>query len=151
MLFSIVSREARILGQNNREADTVILFDGVCHLCQGAVKFIIKRDPRGIFHFASLQSAAADRLLEGKTPEGGFLNTIVLVEDGVHYTRSTAALRIARRLRFPWPLMYLFIVIPRPLRDAVYGWIAANRYRWFGKDDACMMPTPDIRKRFLEK
>nr|WP_247681765.1 thiol-disulfide oxidoreductase DCC family protein [Paenibacillus sp. Marseille-P2973] len=139
------------MGQNNREVDTVILFDGVCHLCQGAVKFIIKRDPRGIFHFASLQSPAADRLLEGKTPEGGFLNTIVLVEDGVHYTRSTAALRIARRLRFPWPLMYLFIVIPRPLRDAVYGWIAANRYRWFGKDDACMMPTPDIRKRFLEK
>ncbi|MDN4068565.1 thiol-disulfide oxidoreductase DCC family protein [Paenibacillus sp. FSL R5-0407] len=139
------------MGQNNREADTVILFDGVCHLCQGAVKFIIKRDPRGIFHFASLQSAAADRLLEGKTPEGDFLNTILLVEDGVHYTRSTAALRIARRLRFPWPLMYLFIIIPRPLRDAVYGWIAANRYRWFGKDDACMMPTPDIRKRFLEK
>ncbi len=137
--------------QNKIESNAVVLFDGVCHLCQGAVKFIIKRDPRGVFHFASLQSDVAERMLDGKMPDGDFLSTIVLVEGGTYYTRSTAALRIAKRLRFPWSLLYLFILIPPPVRDAVYGWVAARRYRWFGKDDACMMPTPEIRRRFLEK
>ncbi|RCX20434.1 putative DCC family thiol-disulfide oxidoreductase YuxK [Fontibacillus phaseoli] len=138
------------MGSEKSEAQAVVLFDGVCHLCQGAVKFMIAQDPRGVFHFASLQSSAARRLLGGKIPEAGQLSTIVLVEDGSYYTRSTAALRIARKLRFPWPILYILIWIPPIIRNAVYDWIAARRYRWFGRDEACMVPTPEIRKRFLE-
>ncbi|WP_410770025.1 thiol-disulfide oxidoreductase DCC family protein [Fontibacillus sp. BL9] len=138
------------MGSEKSEAQAVVLFDGVCHLCQGAVKFMIARDPRGVFHFASLQSAAAKRLLGDKIPESGRLSTIVLVEDGSYYTRSTAALRIARKLRFPWPILYIFIWIPPIIRNAVYDWVAARRYRWFGRDEACMVPTQEIRNRFLE-
>ncbi|MNC72147.1 hypothetical protein D3C75_1231620 [compost metagenome] len=79
----------------------------------------------------------------------GQLSTVVLLENGVCYTESAAVLRIARRLRFPWPAAYLFIIIPRPLRDALYRLVARNRYRWFGRDEQCMVPTPEIRKRFL--
>ena len=124
----------------------IILFDGVCNLCSGAVQFILDRDPRGRFRFASLQSGAARRLLGGESlPE-----SIVLIEEGKTSRRSTAALRIARRLRFPWPLLYAFIVVPRPLRDFVYNWIARNRYRWFGRRETCLVPAPDLRNRFLE-
>jgi predicted DCC family thiol-disulfide oxidoreductase YuxK len=114
-----------------------ILFDGVCNLCNGAVQFIIARDPSAQFRFAPLDSAAARSLIDEATPRGQM------------YTRSAAALRIARRLRFPWPLLYGFIIVPRPLRDAVYDLIARHRYRWFGKRDTCMVPTPDLRSRFL--
>ncbi|MEF2967085.1 thiol-disulfide oxidoreductase DCC family protein [Paenibacillus sp. M1] len=130
--------------------NAVVLFDGVCHLCQGAVKFIIRRDPRGRFKFASLQSEAGRRLSGEEAEPSGTPGTIVLIDrNGASYTRSTAALRIAKGLKFPWPLLYGFILVPRPIRDAVYRWIAANRYRWFGKDEACLVPTPEIRGRFL--
>lgn len=132
------------------EQHAVILFDGVCHLCQGAVKFIIRRDPKGYFRFASLQSKAAERLLGGQHRERGLSGTIVLIESGAIYTRSTAALRIARGLKFPWPLLYFLIWIPPWLRNHVYDWIAANRYRWFGRDDACMLPAPEVSERFIE-
>lgn len=129
---------------------SIVLFDGVCHLCQAAVRFIIDRDPSGRFAFASLQSGAAARLLGRALPEGEAPSSIILVENGSCYAESAAALRIARRLRFPWPLLYGFIVIPPPLRNAIYRFIAARRYRWFGKDTACMVPTPEIRSRFIE-
>ncbi|MNW54281.1 hypothetical protein D3C74_318750 [compost metagenome] len=89
--------------------------------------------------------------MDDSTQHEDSLGTMVLVENGIAYRRSTAALRIAKGLRFPWPLLYIFIVIPPSLRNAVYKWIAANRYRWFGKDEACMVPTPEIRERFLEE
>ncbi|MNN65240.1 hypothetical protein D3C81_1807260 [compost metagenome] len=89
--------------------------------------------------------------MDDSTQHEDSLGTMVLVENGIAYRRSTAALRIAKGLCFPWPLLYIFIVIPPPLRNAVYKWIAANRYRWFGKDEACMVPTPEIRERFLEE
>jgi predicted DCC family thiol-disulfide oxidoreductase YuxK len=133
---------------NNGHA--LVLFDGVCNLCNGAVNFIIDHDPDGHFRFAPLQSDVAQEHLRGTPAAGTTLDTIVLVEDGTPYVRSTAALRIARRLTAPWPLLYLFIAIPRPLRDAVYTWIAHNRYDWFGKRDACRLPTPDLKARFLE-
>lgn len=129
---------------------SVVLFDGVCHLCQAAVRFIIERDPSGRFAFASLQSEAAARLLGRSLPEGEAPGSIILVEKGVCYTRSAAALRIARHLRFPWPAFYVFILVPPIIRDAVYNYIATRRYRWFGKDNACMLPTPELRSRFLE-
>jgi predicted DCC family thiol-disulfide oxidoreductase YuxK len=125
---------------------SIVLFDGVCNLCNGFVQFILPRDRAGRFRFASLQSDAARLLLKGDPPE----ETMVLIEAGKTYIKSAAALRIARRLRFPWPLLYAFVVVPRGLRDIVYDWVARHRYRWFGKRDACMLPYPQWRGRFLE-
>ncbi|GIO38053.1 hypothetical protein J41TS12_29140 [Paenibacillus antibioticophila] len=134
-----------------KQERSIVLFDGVCHLCLAAVRFIIDRDPSGRFAFASLQSDTAARLLGRALPEGEAPSTIILVENGSCYTQSTAALRIARRLRFPWPALYVFIVLPSPIRDVIYNFTAARRYRWFGKDTACMVPTPEIRSRFIEE
>ena len=131
----------------------IILFDGVCNLCNSAVQWVIKRDKEGRFDFASLQSNAARRELEkvlGAKDIDALPDSIVLVDsDGVH-TRSAAALRIARGLGFPYALLGLGVLMPRPIRDAVYDLIARNRYRWFGRRDTCMTPTPDIATRFLD-
>ena len=132
----------------------VILFDGVCNLCNTVVDFIISRDRWRQFRFASLQSAAGQELAgrcewrPGLHGEG--LGTIVLVESGRCYTRSTAALRIARGLRFPWPMAYLLIIIPVGWRDALYDLIARNRYRWFGQRQQCRVPTEEERALFLD-
>ncbi|HWQ15765.1 MAG TPA: thiol-disulfide oxidoreductase DCC family protein [Roseiflexaceae bacterium] len=129
----------------------IILFDGVCNLCQRSVRFIIERDERGLFRFASLQSATGRRLLAEhglETPDEP--ESIVLIEGGQATTASTAALRIARRLRGAWPLLYALVVVPRPLRDAVYRFVARHRYRWFGRQETCMVPSPALRARFLD-
>ena len=126
----------------------MLLFDGVCTLCNGFVRFVIERDPAGRFQFAPLQSEAARRLL-GKAPQP-LPDSLVLLEDGRLFTRSAAALRVARGLRFPWPLAYVFMAVPRPVRDWVYDTVARNRYRWFGRRDVCMVPTPELRARFLD-
>ncbi|MDQ0195521.1 thiol-disulfide oxidoreductase DCC family protein [Paenibacillus wynnii] len=130
---------------------SIVLIDGVCHLCQGLVRFIIPRDPKGRFMFASLQSEIAQNLIHkhGIVLERGQLSTVVLLENGVYYTQSVAVLRIARRLRFPWSAAYGFIFVPPPLRNVLYRYVARNRYRWFGRDEQCLIPTPDIRRRFL--
>ncbi|HEV2984313.1 MAG TPA: thiol-disulfide oxidoreductase DCC family protein [Vicinamibacterales bacterium] len=125
----------------------VLLFDGVCTLCNGFVQFVIQRDPAGRFQFATLQSDAARRLLQA-APQP-LPDTLVLVENGRVFLRSTAALRVARGLKFPWPLAFVLVVVPRPLRDWVYDILARNRYRWFGRRDVCMVPTPELRARFL--
>ena len=128
----------------------IVLFDGVCNLCSASVTFILKRDPKGLFRFAALQSEAGRNIFEKfGIPFAEPPASIVLVEGGKAYSESTAALRIARRLSGLWPLLYAGIVIPRPIRDAAYRWVARNRYRWFGKKDACMVPTPELRSRFL--
>jgi predicted DCC family thiol-disulfide oxidoreductase YuxK len=126
----------------------VVLFDGVCNLCNGAVTFVIEHDRDSYFRFASLQSGTGTAFLRGRTEE--LPDSIVLVEAGRIYTRSEAALRIARRLDGAYPLLYALIVVPRWIRDRVYDWVARNRYRWFGKREACMIPTPELRERFLE-
>jgi predicted DCC family thiol-disulfide oxidoreductase YuxK len=133
-----------------RQDSPVVLFDGVCNLCNGAVNFIIDRDPAARFRFAALQSTQAAELLAplGRAPEAD-PNSFILVEDGRLYERSTAALRVARRMGGAWKLFYAFIIIPRPIRDAAYRFVAKNRYRWFGKAEACRMPTPELRARFL--
>ena len=128
----------------------VVLFDGVCNLCNGSVRFVIERDPHKHFQFAPLQSETATTLIGGTADPLAMPDSIVLVDDGRLYVRSTAALRIARRLRFPWPLIWVFMAVPRPLRDWVYDVIARHRYGWFGKRDTCMVPTKEIRDRFLE-
>jgi len=127
----------------------VILFDGVCNLCHGAVQFVIRRDRNARFCFAALQSEAG-RTLVGDEGAIGDPDSIILLENGLRYDRSTAALRIARQLDGAWPVFYMFIVIPRPIRDAVYRWIARNRYRWFGRQIECIIPTPEHKNRFLE-
>ena len=128
----------------------VAFFDGVCNLCNGSVRFVIERDPHKHFQFAPLQSETATTLIGRTADPLAMPDSIVLVDDGRLYVRSTAALRIARRLRFPWPLLWLFMAVPRPLRDWVYDLIARHRYGWFGKRDSCMVPTKEIRDRFLE-
>ncbi|MBS0198809.1 MAG: thiol-disulfide oxidoreductase DCC family protein [Planctomycetes bacterium] len=127
----------------------VVLFDGVCNLCNGAVLFIIRRDRAGYFRFAALDSGPALALLAATPHTAPLPDSIVLVENGQTHLKSTAALRIARKLAFPWPLFWAFILIPRPIRDCLYSIIARHRYRWFGRRDECMVPTPELRDRFL--
>ena len=127
----------------------VVLFDGVCNLCNGAVNFIIDRDRQQQFCFASLQSEVGESLLEQHQLPPEYLRSLVLVENNRVYTKSTAALRIARRLDGAWPLCYVFIVLPPVIRDYLYNIVARNRYRWFGKSESCRYPTADERQRFL--
>jgi predicted DCC family thiol-disulfide oxidoreductase YuxK len=124
----------------------VILFDGVCNLCTGSVQFVIERDSRRQFRFASLQSGAAERLLGSRDQ----LETMVLIAGGKVYRKSTAALLIARRLDGFWPLLAVFLIVPRFLRDAVYDWIGRRRYRMFGKRETCWVPRPELADRFLD-
>jgi len=127
----------------------IIFFDGVCNLCNGFVQFIIRHDKRGIFTFASLQSAYAASLPGLEAGVVNTLSTVVLQDGDRYYFKSTAALRIARMLGFPFSIAYVFIILPVPLRDVVYDWVARNRYKWFGKRDACWLPTPELMSRFL--
>ncbi|GAB3837293.1 thiol-disulfide oxidoreductase DCC family protein [Hymenobacter jeollabukensis] len=128
----------------------VILFDGVCNLCHGLVQFIIQRDPHARFRFASLQSAEGQRLMPGGVnPDPDNPDSVVLIEDGRAYTHSTAILRILRRLGGGWALLAVAGLLPRSLRDAAYRFVARNRYRWFGKQTECWLPTPELKARFL--
>ena len=132
-----------------RMAYPVIFFDGVCNLCNAAVQFILKHDKAGRFKLAALQSAAAAELLESHRLETDAVDSILLLENGKVYTRSTAALRIARRLSGGWRFLYIFIMVPAFLRDFVYKLIARNRYRIWGARDSCMVPGPGVQDRFL--
>jgi predicted DCC family thiol-disulfide oxidoreductase YuxK len=172
-------------------ARPILLFDGVCNLCNGVVRFVIRRDPApgsergpgserapasgyasdvgntltpdpspqrrggfasgpGRFRFAALQSEPGQRLLRAHGLPANRLDTFVMIEGGRAYTQSTAGLRVVRRLGFPWSLFYAFIIIPRPLRDAVYTWISRHRYGWFGQREVCMTPSDTDRARFLD-
>ena len=131
------------------QGHALVLFDGVCNLCNSSVNFIIDRDRAGYFKFAALQDETVEPLLTQFDLSTETMDSIVLVEEGTCYRESTAALRIVRRLKGGWSLFYAFIIVPRPVRDVVYGWLARNRYRWFGKRDTCRIPTPELRARFL--
>ena len=130
-----------------------ILFDGVCNLCNGFVQFIIRHDAHGIFHFAALQSEAGQALLAAHgqplAAARADPDSVVLVADGRVYTHSTAVLRIAGLLGGGWRMLGLGWAIPRPWRDALYRYVAQNRYRWFGRQESCMLPTPALKARFL--
>ncbi|HMJ67258.1 MAG TPA: thiol-disulfide oxidoreductase DCC family protein [Cyclobacteriaceae bacterium] len=127
----------------------VILFDGVCNLCNSSVQFIIKHDPPGRFRFAALQSAFGQKQLSQHGFNKEQLLSVVLLLNGKAHDKSRAALEIARRLTGLWPLMYVFIVVPPFIRDFIYDWISSNRYKWFGRRDECMIPTPDLKSRFM--
>ena len=125
------------------------MFDGVCNLCNGAVRFIAANDPDHNFAFLPLQSPRGRQLLGERAGDTREPDTIVLLAGGRRYERSDAALHVALGLRAPWPLAFAAILIPRGARDAAYSWIARNRYRWFGRTDACALPPPGLRERFL--
>lgn len=129
--------------------NAIVLFDGVCNLCNSSVQFIIARDTKAYFRFASLQSEVGKSLLASHHLSPDSIDTIVLVEKGNAFVRSAAALRIAQHLDGAWRWLSIFRVLPLPLRDALYNFVARNRYRWFGKEESCWLPTPDLRERFL--
>lgn len=133
--------------QTNRP---IVLFDGVCNLCESSVQTIINKDPKGQFLFASLQSDVGQALLKKFNRSTQDLDTVILVEGNKHYTKSSAVLRITKRFKGAWPLMYGFWIVPKFLRDMVYSFIARNRYKWYGKKDQCMMPTLELKARFLD-
>jgi predicted DCC family thiol-disulfide oxidoreductase YuxK len=128
----------------------IVLFDGVCNLCNASVLFIVDRDRRGRFAFAALQSEVGQGLLTAHGLPTDAVDSIVLLEGGRSYRRSRAALRIARRLDGGWPLLFALSLLPAWLTDAAYDFVAANRYRWFGRTESCRVPTAELRGRFLE-
>lgn len=134
----------------NEDRDhALIFFDGVCNLCNHSVQFVIKRDDKDYFRFAALQNEIAAQKLSDFDFKGEDLKTIILLQDGKVYLRSTAALRIARQLSGGWPLLYGLMVIPAFIRDFVYKLIAGNRYRIWGKTESCMVPVPELKAKFL--
>ena len=137
----------------NKEAlkqQKIILFDGVCNLCNGSVIFILRREKNPVFQFASIQSEAGKELLEWCGLPRDYRQAIVLIDDGKIYLGSTAALKIGQTLKFPWSfLSYAGFIIPKLIRDWVYNQIAVNRYQWFGKREVCMIPTEKLKARFL--
>lgn len=133
------------------EEPSLVLIDGECNLCSGLVQFIIKRDETGRFRFAPLQSPAGQRVLREAGMEQKDYDTFVLAENGRIYTKSSAALRIVRKLGGGWPLLYGLRIVPPAVRDGIYGLVARNRYRLFGRRDSCMLPTAETRSRFLEE
>jgi len=127
----------------------VILFDGVCNFCNGAVNFVIKRDKSKAIKFAPLQSEAGRLLAKQYGLPENDMRSFLFIENGKMYTRSTAALMVCRHLKYLWPICYGFIIVPAFIRNAVYDFIAKRRYKWFGQKDECMVPTPNVRVRFL--
>ena len=132
------------------ENQPIVLFDGVCNLCNHSVNFIIDRDKDQRFKFASLQSEIGQKLLHQYALDTQYLDSIVLIDGDKMYKKSTAALQVAKHLKGAWSWLYALIIFPRFIRDAVYDFIGRNRYRWFGKEDACRIPTPELRARFLD-
>ncbi len=128
---------------------SIILFDGVCNLCNGAVNFVIKRDKKNLIQFASLQSEAAHQLLADYNIASRKMESFIFIENGKGYTYSTAALKVCKHLNSLWPLFYGFIIVPPFIRDGIYKWIAKNRYKWFGQKNECMIPSPELQSKFL--
>ena len=129
----------------------VILFDGVCNLCNASVQYVIKHDKKKLFRFASLQSSFGESVLKQYVLPVNTFNSFILLSDNKIYTRSTAALLVAKKLSGLIKLFYGFIIIPKFIRDFVYDVIAKNRYKWFGKKEACWVPTPELKSLFLNE
>lgn len=128
----------------------VVLFDGVCNVCNATVQFILRHDRKEKFLFASLQGEYGRKVLETHHLPSDNFSSFLLADGDRIFAKSTGALELCRRLGGGWKILYAFILIPTPFRDAVYGYVARNRYRWFGKQDTCYMPTPALKRRFLD-
>lgn len=137
--------------KKNTPNNPVILFDGVCNLCNSSVQFIIRNDPKHHFRFASLQSNLGQSILKQFNLPTNELSSFILLDKGRISVKSTGALKVVKQLSGAWPLLYIFIIIPPFIRDAVYEFIGRNRYKWFGKKEACWLPTPEIKALFLSE
>ena len=128
---------------------SIILFDGVCNLCNKLVNFIIKRDSKNIFQFAAIQSDTGQQLLLQDKLNSNYPYSLILIEGGRYYIRSTAILKIIKNLKTFWKLLYIFIIIPPFVRDSIYNYFAKNRYKWFGQRKSCKVPEPEFIDKFL--
>jgi predicted DCC family thiol-disulfide oxidoreductase YuxK len=135
---------------SNTDIERIVLFDGVCNLCNGAVQLIIKYEKNKSMYFASLQSEFAKTLLSENNIDSIDMSTVIFYENHKLYYKSSAALRIAGQLKFPFFLLSAFRIIPSFASDMIYSFIAKNRYRWFGKKESCMIPSPELKARFLD-
>ncbi|MBO9682029.1 MAG: thiol-disulfide oxidoreductase DCC family protein [Flavisolibacter sp.] len=131
------------------EEHPIILFDGVCNFCNSAINFVLKQDKKGIFRFAPLQSEAGQKLLQQYHLSTKEFNSFVLIDNGKVYKKSTASLRVMNQLPWYWKEAQILRIVPTAFRDAIYDFIAKNRYKWFGKREQCMVPTAELRSRFL--
>lgn len=129
---------------------SIILFDGVCNLCNASVIFIIKRDKKNIFRFATLQSDFGRDLCKRFSFDSVKNESVLLYQNDKLYTHSTAALKISKKLSGLWPILYMFIIVPKFIRDFAYNLVARNRYKWFGKRDSCMIPTTELKHKFID-
>ncbi len=127
----------------------LILFDGVCNFCNSSVNFIIRKDKQDNFRFLALQSERGQKIVKQYNLDPENLQTVILLQNGKIYTRSTAALRVAKQLSGGWKLFYGFVIVPPVIRDFFYNIISKNRYKWWGQRDSCMVPGPEVRKKFL--
>jgi predicted DCC family thiol-disulfide oxidoreductase YuxK len=135
----------------DQDLKPILLFDGVCNLCNNSVQFIIRNDKQGKIRFAALQSETGQKLLKLHGLSTKQLQSLVLIENGKAYTHSTGALRVARLLDGGWSLLYGFVIVPAFIRNVIYRFVGANRYKWFGKKDNCMMPAPALKARFMDQ
>ncbi len=129
--------------------EAIILFDGVCNFCNSTVNFVIKRDKNEVIHYATLQSEAAQKILANLGISTYDMQSFIFIEHGKLYLQSTGALKVCKYLKGLWPLCYVFIIVPKFIRDGIYNWIAKNRYKWFGVKEQCMVPSSAIKSRFI--
>ncbi|PRY87668.1 thiol-disulfide oxidoreductase DCC family protein [Mongoliibacter ruber] len=128
----------------------IVMFDGVCNLCNDAVDFIMLRDKNDKFKFGALQEDTSKEILKEYKVKEGYLDSIILIKGDNIFYKSRAALEIAKNLSGLWPMTFAFIIIPSFIRDPIYDWIARNRYKWFGKRETCRFPSEEERAKFLE-
>lgn len=131
------------------QTSPIVLFDGVCNLCNSVVQLVIKYDKKKQFRFASLQSHFGQTILQQFHLPATEFNSFIFLENGKLYTKSTAALRMAKKLGGAWQLLYGLMIVPPFIRNGVYNWVASNRYKWYGKQETCRLPTPDLKSRFI--
>ncbi|MFT5077074.1 MAG: putative DCC family thiol-disulfide oxidoreductase YuxK [Flavobacteriaceae bacterium] len=127
----------------------IILFDGVCNLCNSSVNFVIKKDKNDVFRFAALQSEIGKQYINKFNIDPSQTDSIILIDGDKHYIKSTAALNVTKSLKGGYPLLYAFIIVPKFIRNWVYDVIAKNRYKWYGEKESCMIPTPELKSKFL--
>ncbi|MCD6067590.1 MAG: hypothetical protein K0S33_2416 [Bacteroidetes bacterium] len=133
-----------------QEYPEIVLFDGVCNFCDASVQFVIAHEREPLLKFASLQSETGKSLLKKYGLDKQNIDSVVLITGGKAYTKSAAVLRLTKRMKGLYPLFFGFIIVPPFIRNAVYEWIARNRYKWYGKKESCMIPDPELRARFVD-
>lgn len=135
---------------SEKKDGNIILFDGICNLCNGAINFVIKKDKENVFKFATLQSETGKNLLKKFDIDSDKVDSIVLIQGKKSYIKSDAALQIAKHLKGGIKFLYLLRILPIGFRNLVYDKVAKNRYKWFGKKESCMIPTPELQRKFLD-